>query len=158
MGLEEKILKKVEPMVTESVLGAGLFQTKGSFGKQFGRMGFGAVGSLASEGASALKNREASGNRGASGTQEALPPVVVLAISPTNVYAFKASNAMGLKVKELVATWPRKELLVSVEDKSMTYQVTLEPSADQRHELEILRRGINKYSEGVVRLLTEPQH
>ncbi len=152
MGLEEKMLKKVNPMVGESVLRAGLFQTKGSFGKQFGRMGFGAVGSLASEGASALKNR------GASGTQEALPPVVVLAISPTKVYAFKASNAMGLKVKELVATWPRNELRVSVEDKSMTYQVTLEASGDERHELEILRRGINKYSEGVVQLLAEPQH
>jgi len=144
MGAEEKLLERVQPKVDDHLISAGLFKTKGSLGRRTGAS-FGLLGA----GVTAMRNRDARDSTAP------LPPVMILAVSATRVYAFEASEKLTFKVKDLVESWPRADLQATVQTKKATHQVTLEPADGTRHELEILRLGGNRYSDDLVRLLAE---
>lgn len=121
-----------QPQVPEPIEAIGWLQPAGSWGA----FGISTLSPWAGTSAQADANQRAKGLAKAGGFA---PKMAMLAVTATAIHVFSASPARGgtMKVGDLIAVWPRDEIVVTVTPGRMAAQVTVDvPATADRFELE----------------------
>jgi hypothetical protein len=140
-----KFREAVQPHLAEEVLAVGPFRTTGAGTKMaISKLQAGAL----AYGAAHLIGKKRAGS---------LPGQFLLAVTPTEVHAFKyKSRRNGPEAKEGVAAWKREGLQVSTERLQTTTRVRLEwPAEGEKVVCDEEGLGDNPWADDVVRELQE---
>ena len=135
MALGDKQAKKLialaQTQISEPVIAAAVFSPKG---KQ-GAMALGGLAGMAIHAA-------AKGDTGFASTN-------ILAITDTALYAFRAGNSFGVKIKEPIGSWPWGAFGASSSSGAMTQFLFLGWVDGSISELETQSRGAGKFQGAV---------
>ena len=138
-----KLAAKLQPSVPAPIVAVGQFERSGQTAKAMiaGGLG-GALGALA-VGAGRSKMR---------GTE--LPPYVGLALTADKVFVFSMTSIVRVKPKDLVDVWERHGLRAVVEERKLTWALSIDLADGRHYDLDAKRVGMNKANGDAVRLLT----
>jgi len=130
-----------QPQVPEPIVAVGWLQPAGSWGA----FGISKINGWAGTSAQADANARAKGLAKAGGFR---PKMAMLAVTASTIHVFSATPARGgtMKVGDLIAVWPRDDIVVSVVPGRMAAQVAIDvPATGDRFELEAttIRGGFN---------------
>ena len=138
-----KYRSSVQPHIDEEVLAVGPFRPTGAGTKmaisklQVGALAYGAANLMAKKKAGGLSGQ------------------LVLAVTPTKLYAFKYKpGRSGIKIKEEAAAWDRTGLKVGTERLQTTTRLTLEFPDGEKIVLDQEGLGDNPWADDVVRELS----
>ena len=149
----DSLKEKVQKHVTEPVLATGMVMPPGTFSGGMGGLAIPLVGMFA----------RSKGNRRANGLAKqgvffGSNRMTVLAVTADKVYAFTAKSGWGgLKIKDPILTWDRKQLKIATEPRQMTTLLTIDDAASGQHyEVEVgTGMGGGKFAEPFLAELTK---
>lgn len=149
----DSLKEKVQKHVPEPVLATGMVLPPGTFSGGMGGLAIPLVGMFA----------RSKGNKRANGLAKqgvffGSNRMTVLAVTADKVYAFTAKSGWGgLKIKDPILTWDRKQLKISTEARQMTTLLTIDDAASGQHyEVEVgTGMGGGKFAEPFLAELTK---
>lgn len=124
--------EEAQPQVPEPILAVGWLQPAGTWGA----FGISKLSGWAGTSAQADANKRAKGLATAGGFR---PKTAMLAVTESTIHVFSATPARGgtMRVGDLIAIWPRDEIVVTATPGRMAAQVIVEvPATGDRFELE----------------------
>jgi hypothetical protein len=150
----DSLREKVQKKVPEPVLATGMVMPPGTFSGGLGGIGIPLIGMFA----------RSKGNKRANGLAKqgvffGSNRTTVLALTADKVYAFTAKSGWGgMKIKDPVLTWERKNLKIATEPRQMTTLLTIDDAASKEHyEVEVgTGLGQGKISEPFLAEISKP--
>ena len=128
----QKLIKLAQSQISEPVIAAAIVSPKG---KQ-GAMALGGLAGMAIHAAAKSDTGFASAN--------------LVAVTDNALYAFKASNNLGVKVKEPIGSWPWGAFGASTSSGAIAQFLFLGWVDGSVSELEAHARGVNKFQGAVI--------